>query len=186
MNIWGFSSTMRTKLAKHSLCLLSFFCKPSKLPSIFVFSACALQLLPSSILEMTSRQWERRVSLSLSLSLSPSVAASGFSLLPWQQLPLPASVGLPVFIHFCVHAPEELRSALFTLPYMGFYEQWAQGFPRSQINTINDVHTHTHTHSWYTHAQHTHTYTHTAVLLIRHSKLHPFAHNYLHLELNGM
>lgn len=78
----------------------------------------------------------------LSLYLSHRTALS-FSLLPWQQLPLPARVGLAVFIQFCV-LTEELRNVVFTLPYKGFYEQWAQGFPQSQINTINGVHTHTH------------------------------------------
>lgn len=72
---------------------------------------------------------------------SLSLAASGFSLLPWQQQqPLPARVGLPVFIHFCVHAPEELQSAMFTLPYMGFYEQWAQGFPQCQKRPWTGIH----------------------------------------------
>lgn len=55
----------RTTLRKYLLGLSSFFYKHSKVPCIFVCSACALQLLPfsRSILEMTSRQWERRVSL---------------------------------------------------------------------------------------------------------------------------
>ncbi len=73
-------------------------------------------------------------------------------------------MGLPVFIHFCVHASEELRRAVFTLPYMGFYEQWAQGFPQSQINTINDVYTHTQSVHMCMHMPlHTHTLTQTAL-----------------------
>lgn len=61
---------------------------------------------------------------------SLSITASGFGLLPWQQLPLPASTGLPVFIHFCVQTPEELQRVVFTLPYMGSCEQQVQGFPQ--------------------------------------------------------
>lgn len=104
-------------------CVL-FFSVSIRTSSVFFFctvSALQLRRCSRSVLEMTSRQCKRRISLS----------DSGFSLLPWQQLPLPARVSLPVFIHFCVYAPEALRSTVFTLPYMGFYEQWAQGFPQS-------------------------------------------------------
>lgn len=64
--IWGFSSVIFLKdRQKYLPCLLSFFCKRLKVLCIFVCSACALQLLPfsRSVLEMTSKQRERRVSL---------------------------------------------------------------------------------------------------------------------------
>lgn len=84
-----------------------------KLLRIFVCPAFALQLLPfsRSVLEMTSRRRARRESLSL--------AASGFSSLPWQQLPLPARAGLPVFIHFCVHTPELTKRRVYITIYGG-------------------------------------------------------------------
>lgn len=80
---------------------------------------------------MTSRQREKA---------SLSLAASGFGLLPWQQLPLPASVGLPVFIHLCARAPEDFHSAVFTFPYMGSCEQ-QQGFPQglNQHQTVSTL-----------------------------------------------
>lgn len=168
----------KTTLPKYLLILSSFFCKRSKVPTIFVCSACALQLLPLSVLEMTSGQRERRVSPSL-LRVSVCYHGSSCHFLPeW--------VFLCSFIFVCT-LQRSYKSALFTLPYMGFYEQRAQGFPQCQKKTMNSVHT----HSRYTRActrSYTHTHTHTARCHapLRHSKLHPFAHNDLHLQLNGM
>lgn len=96
-------------MSKKSNCASHHYgCKRSKVPSVFVFCAAA-----------ACRRTRNDVSTTRKASLS--LAASGFSLLPWQQLPLPARVGLPVFIHFCLHAQEESQRALFTLPYMGFF-----------------------------------------------------------------
>lgn len=77
---------------KYLLCLSSFFCEHLKVPSIFVCSVCALQLLP--LLEMTSRQWERRVSPSL---LRVSVCYHGSSSSHF----LPEWVFLCSFIFVC-------------------------------------------------------------------------------------
>lgn len=171
---WIDSIVKKSNCASHH-----YGCKHSKVPSIFVFYVAAA-------FQRTRNDVSRTRKASLSL------AASGFSLLSWQQLPLPARVGLPVFIHFCLHAQEESQRALFTLPYMGFFFI-NKGHRASPIAEKISMNTSTNTYGSVQHVRACttqHTLAHTRECpccgFLRLSKLHPFAHNYLHLQWDGM
>lgn len=108
----------------------SWFCsRCCKVPSAFVSSAAAA-VASTAVLEVTSAQ-----------QAGPAKPASRFRALPWQRRqPLPAPARLPVFIHFCPHAPtlclhchiwREEGGRVVEAVGRG-YQQRKQGFPEKR------------------------------------------------------
>lgn len=141
----------------------------------FPLSLFSVQLLPVGVLEMTSAERERRVSPSL---LRVSVCCHGSSCHF-----LPEWVFLCSFIFVCTLKRSHSALCLHCHIWVFFYQQRAQGFPRCRKN----LHEHIHKHKCVcTTCACMHNPTHTTECpchgFLRLSKLHPFAHNYLHLQ----
>lgn len=82
-----------------------------------------------------------RSDVSAAQQASPAKPASGFRALPWQRRrPLPAPARLPVFIHFCPHAPTlclhcriwRERGGRVVVAVGRGYQQRKQGFPEKR------------------------------------------------------
>lgn len=90
-----------------------------------------------------------RSDVSAAQQASPAKPASGFRALPWQlRRPLPASARLPVFIHFCPHAPtlclhcriwrEEGGGRVAAAAAGRGYQQRQTGLPRKKGKGVQD------------------------------------------------
>lgn len=148
----------------------------------FPLSLFSVQLLPVGVLEMTSAQRERRVSPSL---LRVSVCCHGSSCHF-----LPEWVFLCSFIFVCTLKRSHSALCLHCHIWGVFLSTKGTGLP-PMLKKSPWTHPQTHMglYNMCVHAQpntHSHTQECPCRGFLRLSKLHPFAHNYLHLQWDGM